>query len=138
MISVGFESPNYTFPETDQEVTYAVRLQKENDGRAERDVAVDVQLGAVMTATEGDDFTITLSTERVRFLPEEQFKDYLVTIRPDNIPEEVEDFTLTVMAAPGFYLDTSMIPQTTIFITDDDGASVTSGVADLLQSSFLM
>ncbi len=124
MISVGFEFPSYTFPETDQEMTYVVRLQKENDGRAERDVAVDVQLGAVMTATEGVDF-ITLSTDSILFLPEEQFKDYLITIRPDDIPEEVEDFTLTVMTAPGFSLNTSMIPQTTIFITDDDGAPVT-------------
>ncbi len=124
MISVGFEFPSYTFPETDQEMTYAVRLQKENDRRAERDVAVDVQLGAIMTATEGVDF-ITLSTDSILFLPEEQFKDYLVTIRPDDVPEEVEDFTLTVMTAPGFSLDTSVIPQTTIFITDDDGAPVT-------------
>ncbi len=135
MISVGFEFPGYVFPETDQEMTYAVRLQKENDGRAERDVAVDVQLGAVMTATEGVDFNITLSTDSILFLPEEQFKDYFITIRPDNITEEAENFTLTVTTATGpFVLSTPLIPETVIYIIDDDGMSVsTCGVFNIFQ-----
>ncbi len=119
MISIGFEFPNYTYAEEDNEITYAIGLQK--SGLAERVVAADVSLTGTMTASQGEDFNITATIQTIFFQPDEQSKDYFVTIRPDVLSEEVESFTLTASATPGFILNRSHIPETTIFITNDDG-----------------
>ncbi len=62
-MSIGFEFPNYTYTEEDSERTYPIRIQKEDNGLAERGVEVDVSLVGTMGATEGEDFTVTMTTQ---------------------------------------------------------------------------
>ncbi len=74
-----------------------------------------------MSATEGEDFNVTMTTQTISFDMNEQTKNYSVTIRPDEIPEGVESFNLIVAAAAGSTLKPSQIPETTVFIIDNDG-----------------
>ena len=71
-------------------------------------------------ATENADFE--LSEQTITFSAEERFQDVSFRIIGDTIPEGAEAFALRVDRNPqGPPLLSSIIPETTIAIRDDDG-----------------
>ena len=120
-IIVGFTQEAYTFSEGQSNAFITIA----NDGGvvSERtDIAVNISLQGVPTATQGVDFEVIQLDTTIQVEPGVQSVNIPVTIIEDLLPEGVESFTLTVFSVgfgfSGQRTDTSS--ATEVFIVDKD------------------
>ena len=123
-IIVGFTEETYTFSEG-QSNTF-ITVAKDGGVVSERtDIAVNISLQGIPTATPGEDFEVIQLNTVVSIDPDDQEVNIPVSILEDLLPEGVESFTLTVARASdgfGFSADrTDTFATTEVFITDNDG-----------------
>jgi hypothetical protein len=122
-IIVGFTEETYTFSEG-QSNTF-ITVAKDGGVVSERtDIAVNISLQGIPTATPGEDFEVIQLNTVVSIDPDDQEVNIPVSILEDLLPEGVESFTLTVARASdgfGFSADrTDTFATTEVFITDND------------------
>ena len=110
---VGFENERYEFPEPDVDEFREIPLILEV--LSERTLSVIVSLVNGVGEASAQDFSF--QTQTITFQPLERSKNVSFTILSDDIPENLEDFTLV----KGSNINNGTFPTTTIVITDTDG-----------------